>query len=62
MAEKQKKMAAKTKEIERQQQEDELKKKGCPIQKAEKQFFEHLSKIAKERMEKEKELRSAALL
>ena len=61
MAEKQKAMIAKTKEVERQQQEELFKKKGCPIQKAEKAFFQYIAKITDERTEKEKELREATL-
>ena len=62
MAEKQKAMIAKTKEVERQQQEELLTKKGCPIQKAEKAFFEYIAKITEERTEKEKELRQATFV
>ena len=62
MAEKQKAMIARTKEVERQQQEDLLKQKGCPLKKAEKKFFEHIAKITAERVEKEKDLRNANLL
>ena len=54
-------MSAKSKEIERQQQEELLKKKGCPIQKAEKLFFEHIARVTAERIEKEKDLRNAKL-
>lgn len=61
MAEKQKAMIARTKEVERQQQEELLQQKGCPIQKAEKKFFEHLARITEERIEKEKDLRNATM-
>ena len=61
MAEKQKAMIARTKEVEKEQQEELLKKKGCPIKKAEKLFFEHIAKITEERIEKEKDLRNATL-
>ena len=54
-------MAVKTKEIERNQKEEFLKKKGCPIKRAEKQFFDHIAKITAERVEKEKDLRNATL-
>ena len=62
VAEKQKAMAAKTREFERKQQEELLIKNGCPIKKAEKQFFEHIAKITAERVEREKELRNASLI
>ena len=62
VAEKQKAMAAKTREFERKQQEELLLKQGCPIKKAEKIFFEHIERITAERVEREKELRKASLL
>ena len=61
MAEKQKANIARTKEIERIQQEELLKKKGCPIKKAEKRFFEHIAKITAERIETANDLRNATL-
>lgn len=62
VAEKQKAMAAKTREFERKQQEELLLKQGCPIKKAEKIFFEHIERITAERVEREKELRKASLI
>ena len=62
VAEKQKIMAAKTREFERKQQEELLLKQGCPIKKAEKAFFEHIAKVTAERVEREKELRNASLI
>ena len=62
VAEKQKAMAAKTREFERKQQEEFLLKNGCPIQRAEKSFFEHIAKVTSERVEREKELRNASLI
>ena len=53
-------MAARTKEFERIQQEEILKKKGCPIKKAEKLFYEHIARKTEERTEKYLALRSAA--
>ena len=53
VAEKQKIMAAKTREFERKQQEELLLKQGCPIKKAEKAFFEHIAKVTAERVERE---------
>ena len=62
VAEKQKAMAAKTREFERKQQEELLIKQGCPIKKAEKAFFEHIAKVTAERVEREKELKNASLI
>ena len=62
VAEKQKAMAAKTREFEKKQQEELLLKQGCPIKKAEKAFFEHIAKVKAERTEREKELRNATLI
>lgn len=59
---KQKAMAARTKEFERIQQEEILNKKGCPIKKAEKLFYEHIARKTEERTEKYLALRSAATL
>ena len=61
MAEKQKAMIARTKEVERQQAEEKLRQKGCPIKKAEKAFFDHLAKVTQERIDKELELRNTSL-
>ena len=62
VAEKQKAMAAKTKEFERKQQEELLLKQGCPIKKAEIAFFEHIARITEERVERAKELKKASLI
>ena len=62
VAEKQKAMAAKTREFERKQQEEFLLKNGCPIKRAERQFFEHIAKVTAERVERENELRNASLI
>ena len=51
-------MAAKTKEFERIQQEELLKKTGCPIKRAEKSFFEHIAKTTAERTERYLDLNS----
>jgi hypothetical protein len=60
VASKQKAMAAKTKECERILQE-ELKKNGCPIKKAEQLFYDHIARKTADRTEKEKDLRNAAM-
>ena len=54
-------MAARMKEIEIKEKEELLKKKGCPIKRAEKQFFDHIAKVTAERIEKEKDLQNFAL-
>ena len=51
-------MAAKTKEFERIQQEEILKKTGCPIKRAEKSFFEHIARTTAERTERYLDLKS----
>ena len=77
--EKQKAMAQKTREFEKKQAEELLRKKGapstslycglvntvitgCPIKRAEQNFFEHIERVTAERVEREKELRNASLI
>ena len=59
---KQKEIAARIKELEKKQKEELLKKNGCPIKRAEKQFYDHIAKITAERTEKENELRNTTFL
>ena len=61
VAEKQKAMIAKTKEFEKIQQEELLAKKGCPIKRAEKLFFDHIAKITAERIDTANSLKNATL-
>ena len=61
VAEKQKKIHEKVKELEKKEMEDLIKKNGCPIKRAEKNFFDHLNKMTEERKEKYKRLNSAVL-
>ena len=55
---KQKAMAARTKEFERIQKEELLKKSGCPIKRAEKIFFEHIARRTAERTERYSDLKT----
>jgi hypothetical protein len=55
--EKQRAILEKSKEFEKIREEEKLKKFGCPIQRAEKRFFESIEQTMKER-----EARNAELL
>ena len=54
--EKQRAIFEKTKEFEKIREEEKLKKFGCPIQRAEKRFFESIEQTMKERGARNAEL------
>lgn len=61
VAEKQKKIHEKVRELEKKELEDQIKKNGCPIKRADKNFFDHLKKMTEERKEKYNRINSAVL-
>ena len=62
VAEKQKALVEKMKEFEKLQQEELLKKQGCPLKKAEKMFHESIERVTRERTEKYKEIAFASVM
>ena len=48
-------------ELEKKELEDQIKKNGCPINRADKNFFDHLKKMTEERKEKYNRINSAVL-
>ena len=54
--EKQKIILEKSKEFERQRREEKLRREGCPVQRAEKKFFDSLRQTMKDREAKNAEV------
>ena len=61
VAQKQKELKEKSRELELLELEKVKEAKGCPIQRAEKLFYEHLAKVRLERGEKQQMLKATEM-